>query len=131
MQRAWEAIQSADRVLLIAGTQQAGTTPKEIWPEFTKQLPPIIVVTLVRNKIDLLERGRRADDSPDVIAVSARAGEGLKTLTDHLKACMGYQPSSEGQFIARRRHLQALAQSKDHCICATTTLSIPGWRTGC
>ena len=33
---------------------------------------------------------------------------GLELLRDHLKACMGYEQTSESSFSARRRHLEAL-----------------------
>ena len=43
-------------------------------------------------------------------ALSARsAGDGLDLLREHLKACMGYEQTSESSFSARRRHLEALA----------------------
>jgi tRNA modification GTPase len=43
-----------------------------------------------------------------VIELSANTGEGLDLLQRHLKTCMGYRESAEGQFSARRRHLQSL-----------------------
>lgn len=43
------------------------------------------------------------------ISLSAKsAGNGLELLRDHLKACMGYEQTSESSFSARRRHLEAL-----------------------
>ncbi|MNG24314.1 tRNA modification GTPase MnmE [compost metagenome] len=43
------------------------------------------------------------------ISLSAKsAGEGLELLREHLKACMGYEQTSESSFSARRRHLEAL-----------------------
>ena len=39
---------------------------------------------------------------------------GLTFLTDHLKDCMGFNASSEGQFIARRRHLDAIDRAAEH-----------------
>jgi tRNA modification GTPase len=35
-------------------------------------------------------------------------------LIDHLKACVSYQPQAGGEFIARRRHLDALEQAQVH-----------------
>jgi tRNA modification GTPase len=46
--------------------------------------------------------------------VSAHAGDGLAILREHLKTCVGYEASGEGQFMARRRHLDALAQAQQH-----------------
>lgn len=39
------------------------------------------------------------------ISLSAKsAGMGLELLREHLKACMGYEQTSESSFSARRRH---------------------------
>ena len=53
VQRAWDEIEKADRVLLLvdAATTSA-TDPMEIWPEFVARLPDPSRLTLVRNKID-------------------------------------------------------------------------------
>jgi len=36
----------------------------------------------------------------------------MDLLLDHLKSAMGYQGESEGLFISRRRHLDALERAK-------------------
>ena len=46
--------------------------------------------------------------------MSAKTGEGVTALTEHLKHIMGYQGSTEGGFMARRRHLVALEQAHQH-----------------
>ena len=68
-----------------------------------------VAVTLVRNKIDLTgtPEGLAAGDPP-TLAISAATGAGLDALRAHLKDCAGYQGTGEGEFIARRRHLDAL-----------------------
>ena len=43
----------------------------------------------------------------DAIYLSAKSGEGLPLLKSKIKEVVGYQPA-EGQFLARRRHIQAL-----------------------
>lgn len=48
----------------------------------------------------------------DIIYVSVKTGEGLSLLRDHLKSKVGYNNTNEGQFMARRRHLEALLQVK-------------------
>ena len=35
-------------------------------------------------------------------------------LAEHLKACMGFVTNTEGQFLARRRHINALAVAGEH-----------------
>jgi tRNA modification GTPase len=47
-----------------------------------------------------------------VISISAKDGVGIETLREHLKTVMGFDAASEGGFIARRRHIDALNQAK-------------------
>ena len=47
-------------------------------------------------------------------ALSAKNGEGLDILKAHLKQCMGYEQSTEGRFMARRRHLDAMETARQH-----------------
>lgn len=49
-----------------------------------------------------------------MIGLSAKTGEGVETLIGHLKATMGYQGEESGEFIARRRHLEALKKARKH-----------------
>ena len=78
----------------------------------------VIRETAVRNKIDLTgqapvlnQNGQDAD-----IALSAKTGQGMQLLRDHLKQSMGYRGSQEGKFIARRRHLDALNKASKHLL---------------
>lgn len=114
VQRAWEEIEKADRVLLLvdAATTQA-TDPMAIWPEFVSRLADPGRLTLVRNKIDTLGEAAGIDLSttPPVIRLSAKTGAGVDNLKDHLKSVMGYSATTEGRFSARRRHLDALERA--------------------
>ncbi|WP_323846139.1 tRNA uridine-5-carboxymethylaminomethyl(34) synthesis GTPase MnmE [Microbulbifer magnicolonia] len=116
IERAWEEIRHADRVLLLVDAQQARSLdPEAVWPEFTAQLPDAEKLTLVLNKIDLTDysAGLQAHtDGVPVIAISARTGAGLESLKEHLKQCMGYSGAAEGNFSARRRHLESLARAR-------------------
>ncbi|MFC6633856.1 tRNA uridine-5-carboxymethylaminomethyl(34) synthesis GTPase MnmE [Microbulbifer taiwanensis] len=116
IERAWEEIRHADRVLLLVDAQQARSLdPEQAWPEFTAQLPDPEKLTLVLNKIDLTDysAGLQAHtDGVPVLAISARTGAGLEALKEHLKQCMGYSGAAEGNFSARRRHLEALARAR-------------------
>jgi tRNA modification GTPase len=49
-----------------------------------------------------------------LIRLSARTGEGVEALRDHLKQSMGFAGNMEGGFLARRRHLQALELAATH-----------------
>ncbi|WP_434357710.1 tRNA uridine-5-carboxymethylaminomethyl(34) synthesis GTPase MnmE [Parasalinivibrio latis] len=117
IERAWDEIVKADRVLFVAdGTTTDATTPEEIWPEFLDRLPQNIGITVIRNKADITgeELGICHVSQPTLIRLSARTGEGMDALREHLKACMGFSGTSEGGFMARRRHLEALDNAARH-----------------
>ena len=66
----------------------------------------------VLNKIDLVPAQHRppviSSGEQTQVYLSAKTGEGLAGLRDALKDLVGYDSGSEGVFIARRRHLEAL-----------------------
>ena len=54
IERAWQEILQADRVLfMVDSTTTNATSPEDIWPEFIERLPKTLGVTVVRNKADL------------------------------------------------------------------------------
>jgi tRNA modification GTPase len=116
IQRAWQEIQQADRVLLLLDSRQSQLTdPHEIWPEFVEQLQDPTKITLVRNKIDLSNEtaGLFHSSSNDIyIGISAATGAGIDDLKNHLKTIMGFSESGESGFTARRRHLDALERAQ-------------------
>ncbi len=118
VQRALKAIGEADRVLLVVdATAPEALDPFALWPEFLEQRPDPAKVTLIRNKADLSGDVIELETSADghvTISLSAKAGgQGLDLLREHLKACMGYEQTSESSFSARRRHLEALRHASD------------------
>ncbi|OUS26654.1 tRNA uridine-5-carboxymethylaminomethyl(34) synthesis GTPase MnmE [Thalassotalea sp. 42_200_T64] len=111
IERAWKEIKQADRVLLmIDSVKDDHSNPKAFWPEFFAQLPKNMGVTIVKNKADVsgITTGKTLEHDTDTISLSAKTADGIDVLKDHLKQCMGYQGSTEGSFMARRRHLTAL-----------------------
>ena len=117
VQRALKAIGEADRVLLVVdATAPEADDPFALWPEFLEQRPDPAKVTLIRNKADLSGEAVSLEVSADghvTISLSARSTDGLDLLREHLKACMGYEQTSESSFSARRRHLEALQHASD------------------
>ncbi len=115
VERALKAIGEADRILLVVdSTAPEADDPFALWPEFLEQRPDPHKVTLIRNKADLSGETVGLETCTDghiTLTLSARGLEGLDLLREHLKACMGYEQTSEGSFSARRRHLQALQQA--------------------
>ena len=116
IQRAWQEIQQADRVLLLVDSRQSQlTNPQDIWPEFVEQLQNPDKITLVRNKIDLSNEAAglfTSDKNNTYIGISAATGAGIDDLKQHLKTIMGYSETGEGGFTARRRHLDALERAQ-------------------
>ncbi len=70
------------------------------------------------NKIDKLHLVPAIDQKPHytVIHLSVKTGEGMTLFKEHLKKSLGFECASEGTFIARRRHLEALSEAKAHLI---------------
>ncbi|MDK9430267.1 tRNA uridine-5-carboxymethylaminomethyl(34) synthesis GTPase MnmE [Gallibacterium anatis] len=117
IERAWQEIDQADRVLfMLDSTTTDETLPEKIWPEFMSRLPPSIPVTIIRNKADISgeAEGIRTENGYTTITLSAKTQQGIQLLKEHLKESIGYQTVTEGGFLARRRHLEALEQAAQH-----------------
>ncbi|GKX53434.1 tRNA uridine-5-carboxymethylaminomethyl(34) synthesis GTPase MnmE [Budvicia aquatica] len=117
IERAWNEIEQADRVLfMVDGTTTDATEPEQIWPEFMARLSASLPITVVRNKADLTGEtlGISEVNGHSLIRLSARTGEGVQALRDHLKESMGFTSNTEGGFLARRRHLEALEKAAEH-----------------
>ncbi|MBW7980985.1 tRNA uridine-5-carboxymethylaminomethyl(34) synthesis GTPase MnmE [Enterobacillus tribolii] len=117
IERAWNEIEQADRVLfMVDGTTTDATEPSRIWPEFMARLPKNLPVTVIRNKADMTGEpiGIENVSNYSLIRLSARNGAGVETLREHLKQSMGFDLNMEGGFLARRRHLQALETAAMH-----------------
>lgn len=114
IERAWQALDSADRVLVML---QAGEAIHKEDQTILDRLPKDIPVTLVRNKIDLIDHEPmveiEAATDRTVIWLSAKHKRGLGLLQEHLKTEMGYAQTEEGVFMARKRHLDALQTALD------------------
>ncbi|MCF6282690.1 MAG: tRNA uridine-5-carboxymethylaminomethyl(34) synthesis GTPase MnmE [Candidatus Polarisedimenticolaceae bacterium] len=120
VRRARAEIERADRLLWVfddhidpdnASIQQA-------------TLPQGIPLTLIRNKIDTGSRAPQIVQTAQGVEVSlsAKEGLGIELLQQHLAECVGYNGDVEGEFIARRRHLDALQRAGEHLCIATTAL---------
>lgn len=113
--RAWDEIQKADRVLLMVdGTTTATDDPEQIWPEFVSHLEDRSKITVIRNKCDLTSEHpvMGEHDGHTLISLSAKANIGVDNLRQHLKDCMGFASTTEGGFLARRRHIDALNRAQ-------------------
>jgi len=117
IERAWQEINQADRILFMVDAQQEPNhQPQDIWPEFYAKLPKNAAITVIRNKCDLSKERPGIDVSKNypVISLSAKDQSGLSSLTQHLKDCMGFDQVGEDQVIARQRHITALLNAQEH-----------------
>lgn len=124
IRRAKAEIAKADRILWIfddhLDPDHSGFDPA--------LLPAAIPVTFIRNKIDQsgTEPGIRESGGSSEIALSAKLGVGVELLTEHLKQCMGFSSGQEGEFIARRRHLDAIKRASEHLLTGKSALEGSG-----
>ena len=118
VERAMAAIATADRILLVVdASQPEASNPDQLWPEFLQHYPDPAKTTLIFNKADLSGQaiGMQTDSNGRVsLHLSAREGQGIDMLREHLKACVGFEQTAESLFSARRRHLEALQQASDY-----------------
>ena len=128
IERAWAEIENADAVLFlhdlvrwndVAESASYQAADAAIASQLASLLPKRVPVIQVWNKVDAVQPQQAAQaietDAEVVnITVSAKNGQGLETLRRTLLQVAGWQPASEGVYIARERHVQALRQVSAH-----------------
>jgi tRNA modification GTPase len=70
----------------------------------------------IHNKIDVTSEAPRA--ASDEVWLSAKTGAGVELLRNKLLEAAGWQAAGEGIFMARARHLDALARGAEHLAAA-------------
>ncbi|MEJ7930291.1 tRNA uridine-5-carboxymethylaminomethyl(34) synthesis GTPase MnmE [Ramlibacter sp. AN1015] len=118
--RAWDQIERADAVLFLHDLHRCGDpdyaqADAQIRSLLGQRVPAGVPVLELWNKLDVA--GAQLPDHArhgDAIALSARTGEGLDRLRRRLLEVAGWQAAPEGVWIARERHVQALAQVGQH-----------------
>jgi len=111
--RTWRAAESANIALLLVDAAHGITeTEKSI----LARLPQEIRKIWVHNKIDVANELPLAKEINGAmhIYLSAKTGAGLELLKSHLLKLAGYENNSEGVFMARARHLEALLKVERH-----------------
>jgi len=108
IRRARLEIEKADKVLLLMDSTEREDN------DLIQGIPAGIDITRIFNKIDLTgqpphitEHEHKTD-----IYLSAKTGDGLELLKQHLKNSVGFGETTANVFIARRRHLQALSMAE-------------------
>lgn len=110
VRRAWQEITNADHVLLVVD-DTIGISDAD--RSILSQLPASLPFTIVHNKIDCTGTEPHLESNPSspAIFVSAKHTLGIELLKDYLKSLMGFDDHCASNFIARRRHLDALQLS--------------------
>ncbi|MBX2838340.1 MAG: tRNA uridine-5-carboxymethylaminomethyl(34) synthesis GTPase MnmE [Gammaproteobacteria bacterium] len=126
IRRAERAVESADHVLVVVDASRPEL------PELDQRIDA--PCTYVLNKVDLLAAADPIavvantlpiDATASVVALSAKTGEGLAELKQHLLSLAGQDRSLEGIYLARRRHLEGL-----HTAQASTERALEHLQTG-
>lgn len=109
IRRAHACIASADAILLINDSSDHDqVNAGDLLPDLDDDKP----VLTVNNKIDLsgADSGRQGDHCN----ISAKTGDGIDALKAQIRDIAGYQDQGEGALTARRRHLRALKEAREH-----------------
>ena len=112
MRKSWEAIAEADAVIFLhdltrLGEPQYAAAERDI----ASRLPAGLRVVHAFNKADAATAAGLPEGA---LSLSALTGLGLPQLRQALLVLAGWQAGSEGVFIARSRHLQALRETRQH-----------------
>lgn len=123
IERSWASIEKADVILHL----HDATRPEDndtLQREILGRVPPRTPVLQVYNKIDLLADGGEALaagvrdlaslERGGVLLISVRQDQGLDALRARLLELAGWVPGGESPYLARERHLQALAVADEH-----------------
>jgi len=109
--RTWAHLARADLALIVTDVRD----PDAAHGGLLAKLPPSLPRLLIRNKVDLIHApAQRSGDRGHEIWLSALTGVGIALLEDAMLDAAGAQPTVEGAFIARERHVQALLAAQRH-----------------
>jgi len=141
--RAWRHIEAADAVLFVHDVLHKGelayqAADLEIAKTLERSLPKQIPVLNIWNKADALKEVAVKAGGPEItqrttiqsedlrqIHISAKTGLGLDTLRQELLRIAGWQGgASEGLYMARARHVQALDAVHAHFEIAQAHLAL-------
>ncbi|RMX06062.1 tRNA uridine-5-carboxymethylaminomethyl(34) synthesis GTPase MnmE [Corticibacter populi] len=136
VERAWHALEGADAVLFLHDLTQRESAAyqqgdAQIRRHLAKRIAPATPVLHVWNKLDCVTPAAQAavtaalPAGEESLFISAQAGTGLDVLRQRLLELAGFQSLPEGVFMARARHLRALAEVGEHLNIASAMLEQP------
>lgn len=120
IERSWREIERADVVLLLVDSR-IGVTDSD--RGILARLPERLQRITVYNKIDLSDGLVKHHQSSEetAISLSAKSGDGIELLRQELLSIAGWH-QTEDVFIARERHLRALAEAQVHIASARSVV---------
>lgn len=107
IERSEKSLQDADVALILMDPREEKNSK---FIATLQEIPKGVKRLYVHNKIDLY--GQKPMRDGDDIYLSAKTGEGLELLKTALLEIAGWQGESEGLFLARTRHMNALSEAK-------------------
>lgn len=110
--RTWAAVEHADVALLLVDVAHGLGEHEAV---ILERLPGVKQL-IIHNKIDLASEAPRV--AGNEIWLSARTGSGVELLREKLLQSAGWQAAGEGAFMARARHLDALARAANYLMAA-------------
>jgi tRNA modification GTPase len=139
VERAWQAISSADVLLFVHDlarsqpehTEHSAYKAQEatLAAQLAGQLPTHTPVLHVWNKSDCVDttaqQAALAGQAENALLLSTKTQAGLADLRQRLLHIAGWQSLPEGVFAARERHLQALRTVSEHLQSANLQLQSP------
>ncbi len=119
--RTYRALENAQvALLLIDEAHGISDNEKSILAHLSQEIAKI----WVHNKIDTTQELAKSIEKSGErhIYLSAKTGDGIDLLKQHLLGIIGYQQNAEGVFMARARHLEALKQVDVHLLQARNNI---------
>jgi tRNA modification GTPase len=121
IQRSWSAIEDADVVIFLRDASR--------WGQGDYDSADTDIEARLKHARSVLEVWNKADAAtgpPEAtLRLSAKTGLGLDDLRQALLTRAGWESSPDGVFIARARHVQALADTDAHLHAANALLTSP------
>lgn len=125
IRRALKELEKADHIILVVdATSTTEKDPSQLFPEWHSHFRENIPITVIYNKIDLLEQCPSIEslNGCTLVSLSAKTKKGFDILLKHLKSSFQFLPQEEGTYIARTRHLEALKGVEQHLVAAKQEL---------
>jgi len=113
VERSRKIIDDADHVFLLVDIARKSELAELLQKEHLDKIDAESL-SIVYTKKDAFEGSSDSiTASSNDFVISAKSGEGIQELKDHIKLVAGYISEDSNVFSARKRHLDAIAQARD------------------